>query len=247
MSSNVMLTKSVEVTLADLKKLPKPTAIGKFHKPIPPHQVIDTMSKRIKETGHDVKNRRIAINPKQTRVMATFDIAPPEKDPEKDWSVGIMTSTDRTSALKMAGGSRIIVCDNLMVIGDLIQAKRKHTSGIDLEGEVDRMLEEVFQVCQKADAQQELEEGVEIDDDSFLSIVGDALISKLLPANHVRDAAHLWLKAELEDVKSRTLWGVHNAFTRQIQKLNPIRQFPASLKIGQFCDTYVPEQEEVTV
>jgi len=246
MSSNVILTKSVEITINDLKKLPKPTAIGRFHKPIPPHEVIEMVQKSIKGEGHDIVQRRIAINPKHTRVMATFDIANPNsKDKNKNWSAGIMTSTDRTSALKMAGGSRILVCDNLMVMGDLITSRRKHTSGIDLEGEVKRMMDEVYMSCRSADKRANLEEAVKIEEEGeFFSIIGDALVNKLLPADHVREAAQMWLANELEDVKSRSLWGIHNAFTRQIQKLNPIRQLPASVNIAKFIDAYVPEEEE---
>lgn len=239
MSSNLMLTKSKEITLRDVKKLPEPVAVGKFHKPIHPYVIIDTVDKKLKEIGHEIKQRRIAINPKSTRVIATYDIAPPKKDKQKDWSIGIMTSVDRTSALKGAGGGRILVCDNLMVVGDVISFRKKHTKNVDIGQEIGHLVEVVLSQCESFDEKMKLEDGIKFDVDAALRVYGKALIDHLLPANHVREAAEMWMKGELVDVKPRTLWGIHNSFTRQIQKLNSIRQFPASVNINKFCGEFI--------
>lgn len=239
MSSSLMLSKSTEITLKDVKKLPEPKAVGRFHKPIHPYTVVHTVDNVLKDIGHDVKQCRIAINPKSTRVIATYDIVPPKKDKQKDWSIGIMTSVDRTSALKGAGGGRVLVCDNLMVVGDLVSFKKKHTKNVDIEWEIRNLVEVVLNQCKSFDDRAAKEEKMLMDMDAGLRIFGKALVDYLLPANHVRDAAEMWVKAELPDVKSRSLWGIHSSFTRQIQKLNAIRQFPASVNINKFCEGFI--------
>jgi hypothetical protein len=44
----------------------------------------------------------------------------------------------------------------------------------------------------------------------------------------------MWLKRAYEDVLPRTILGLHNAFTRQIQKMTPAKQLPTTVKIGKF-------------
>jgi hypothetical protein len=47
-------------------------------------------------------------------------------------ALGLRTSNDKSFAIQIAIGARVIVCDNLLLSGELIALKRKHTAGLDL-------------------------------------------------------------------------------------------------------------------
>lgn len=222
------------MTLDELRTLPQPEALGTRHKPIHPAQLIDTIVDTF-QNGYNMEVARtsFAMNPKATQLFGIIDLAPPTEGASRTWSVGLLSSIDMSSALKLAGGAGVFVCENFMVNGEVV-IMRKHTTGLQLEQEINKMVGKSLEVCKANEALISRQEALSIDDAQAFNLLGEALVSNLLPAAKVREAGDLYFKAELEDVKPRSLWGLHSAFTREVQNLNPGRRVPTTVEIGKF-------------
>lgn len=230
---------STETTLEDLKLLPAPKSLGRFHKPIHPAEIIETVSTCIKERDHEVVKTRIAVNPKMSRVFATMDLEPLDKNSGRSWSIGLISSVDKTAAMKLAAGTRIFVCDNLMATGDVFQTRKKHTTGFQLEEEVGEMVDKVLLDCKNQETAIKLQADASLDEATAYRIIGETLAKKFMSAIMIQAVQTMWLNKMYEDVIPRTVLGLHNAFTRQVQKMTPAKQLPTTIKIGKFFSDMV--------
>lgn len=235
MTSLLSKSRSKMMSLEELQALPMPQARGRMHKPIHPHTLISEVKRGVEGHGMEVVRSEFVMNPKETRLFGVMDFAPTDdqKTLGRTWSMGIVSSTDSSVKLKLPAGGRIFICDNLMATGDVV-VMRKHTIGFDLQAEIAQMTGRVISFCKTGDLLVQRQEKLALPDHEAFSIVGDALIQDFMPASAVREAGQIYARAEYEDLKPRTLWGLHNAFTRQVQKLAPASQLPAVVKIGQF-------------
>jgi hypothetical protein len=225
--------RSIHMSLEDLKTLPVPESLGRCHKPISPFDLISEVKKSVEGQGHEVVRSQFAMNPMKTRLFGVMDFAPNDPALGRAWSMGIISSTDESLRLKLPAGGRVFVCDNLMATGEIV-VMRKHTSGFDLQKEIGLMTGKVIEYCKAGDVLIQRQEKIALPEHTAFQIVGDALIQGFMPAGAVREAGQIYAKAEYEDLKSRTLWGLHNAFTRQTQRLAAASQLPATIAIGKF-------------
>jgi hypothetical protein len=225
--------------LKDLQSLPTPEAKGRYHKPIHPATVVETLISSLNGYDHEVARTAFAMNPKETQLFGILDLEPQHPELGRTWSVGFMSSVDMTSSFKLAGGAGIFVCENFQVSGEVV-VMRKHTIGLDLNEEIKRMTGKVLEVCESNEKLIEAQDSISLDDKDAFSLLGDALVQNLLPAAKVREAGELYMAAEYEDCKPRTLWGMHNAFTREIQKLSPGRRVPVTVDTGKFFRDRTP-------
>ncbi len=238
-SGTLCVNRSKFMTIEDIRTLPAPESKGPYHKPIHPAKVVDSLINTLEGTfDHGVARTSFAMNPKETQLFGIIDLEPQRPELGRTWSVGFMSSIDMTTSLKMAGGAGVFVCENFMANGE-VTIMRKHTKGLDLSEEIKRMTGKVLNVCKNNERLIERQDSISLDDEQAFALLGGALVSNLLPAAKVREAGELYFGEEYEDCKPRTLWGMHNAFTREIQKLVPSRQVSASVETGKFFSDMV--------
>lgn len=61
---------------------------------------------------------------------------------------------------------------------------------------------------------------------------------KLDAAKHLARSVHdLYFEPKYEEFRSRTIWSLSNAFTSALKELDPIPQFQATAKLGEFLET----------
>ena len=60
---------------------------------------------------------------------------------------------------------------------------------------------------------------------------------KLEAPRHLARTVHdLYFEPKYEEFKSRTIWSLSNAFTSAFKQLEPIPQFKATAKLGEFLE-----------
>ena len=60
---------------------------------------------------------------------------------------------------------------------------------------------------------------------------------KLEAPKHLARTVHdLYFDPKYEEFRSRTIWSLSNAFTSAFKELEPIRQFRATAKLGEFLE-----------
>lgn len=133
-----------------IRVLPLPTAMGVRHRPVAHIDIVEALTEELGKIGLDVIREEIAIdhaltrtNVQKDRLFGIFDLAinpdseikafiPARELTERGFSVGFRHSNDQAFALSVVAGSRIFVCDNLLMYGEVIAVHRKHTRGLNL-------------------------------------------------------------------------------------------------------------------
>ena len=151
----LMLSHAAEATRDDLYGVvtPEPTETWR---PIPHHEVVNTLTDRAAARGLIVKSERFALldgtlygeNGMQTRIagarlFGSLDFAPIPGMPFPAGcapSAGIRNSADKSFALSILSGARVFICANGVLSAEHI-ISRKHTSGLDLIESIDAALD----------------------------------------------------------------------------------------------------------
>ena len=61
---------------------------------------------------------------------------------------------------------------------------------------------------------------------------------KLKAAKHLGRIIHdLYFELKYEEVRPRTIWSLSNSFTSAFEELEPIPQFKATARLGEFLET----------
>ena len=79
----------------------------------------------------------------------------------------------------------------------------------------------------------------ELTDVTAKVVIYEALVEGNLevPKHPARPVHDLYFEPKYEDFKSRTIWSLSNAFTSAFKELEPIPQFKATAKLGEFLDS----------
>ena len=74
-------------------------------------------------------------------------------------------------------------------------------------------------------------------------VIYEAFIEgKLEAPKHLARTVHdLYFEPKYEEFRSRTIWTLSNAFTSAFKELEPIPQFKATAKLGEFLETRFPQ------
>jgi len=78
----------------------------------------------------------------------------------------------------------------------------------------------------------------ELTDVTAKVVIYEAFVEGQLEApKHLARAVHdLYFEPKCEEFRSRTIWSLSNAFTSALKELDPIPQFKATAKLGEFLD-----------
>jgi hypothetical protein len=83
----------------------------------------------------------------------------------------------------------------------------------------------------------------ELTDVTAKVVIYEAFVEGRLDApKHLARAVHdLYFEPKYEEFRSRSIWSLSNAFTSAFKELDPIPQFKATAKLGQFLEGRFPQ------
>lgn len=234
------------VVASELQALPEPVALGLRHKPVPHARLVDAISEEIDRRGWRIVRSQFALGAKGAALFGVLDMQPMSetsaalvKANGRGLSFGFRSSTNESLAIKAVAGSRVFVCDNLALSGDMIAIQRKSTTGLDLKDAITIGFDKFLTHAAALDVSIERMAQRGISDMVAKALIFDVFYQGILPARLFDDVGRYYFKAETADVEPRTLWGLHNAFTRAARDLTPVRLFGASVGIGRAFDTII--------
>jgi hypothetical protein len=133
----------------------------------------------------------------------------------------------------------VFVCSNMAFSGDFTPVLAKHSKSFSLidcvSVGVDRM-QRNFEPMRK---QVEKWQQSELTDVTAKVVIYEAFVEGKLEAPRclARPVHDLFFEPKYEDFKPRTIWSLSNAFTSAFKQLDPIPQFKATAKLGEFLET----------
>ena len=151
----LMLDKAAPVAVRQLAQITCPAPTESW-RPYPHSEVVSALSDRMQARGLKVKSSRltlidgamypakgIRVEVKGARLFGSFDLVPAgEFVPGAVPSLGLRNSIDKSYALTVLIGMRVMACSNgVLYVERGVQVSRKHTSGLELEGAFDSALD----------------------------------------------------------------------------------------------------------
>ena len=116
----------------------KPIEGTETWKPVPHRDVIIPLQNALADTGLKVATKTYSLSADGHRMFAVWQLD--NVDSEMAYTLGIRNSMDKSMALGIVAGTKVLVCDNLAFSGEFIRF-RKHTKGI---------IDELDQLCMEA-------------------------------------------------------------------------------------------------
>jgi hypothetical protein len=215
--------------------------MGRLHKPIPHHILIDTVLDQVADRGWSVAKQQFAVARKGRMLFATMDLRGPKGDVTNaetgdgsSAAFGFRSSVNQTFAIRGVAGQRVWLCDNLCMSGSEFVMRHKLTKLLNLpflvSGALNKFIEQTETLLGDIE---EMRNTVIADREAKVRIF-DVFNQGALPLHMFDDVSQLYFRPQDEhpDCQPRTAWGLHNACTRAIKLLNPARQFTAGVDVS---------------
>lgn len=230
-------------TVDHLRALPEPAALGRLHKPVPHAVLVDAIQTELARRNYAVERQQLALSRNQAALFGVFDLTVPGTNgqPGRGLAFGFRNAIDQQFGIRAVAGTRVFVCDNLALSGDLIAISRKNTTRLDLGDAVALGIDKFAVQSAALEIQVARLEHTEITNGEAKRIVYDLFAARILPVRLFDDVNRFYFASTnaTPDTEPRTLWGLHNACTRAIRDLTPVRGFHASAALGRAFEMHV--------
>ena len=155
------------------------------------------------------------------------------------YALGIRNANDKSMRLALTVGYRVFVCDNMAFHGDFTPVLAKHSKHFVLADAIDIGLGRMQRNFEPMRKQVEGWRDSQLTDDQAKLVIYRAFVEGDLEApKHLVRAVHdLYFNPQYEEFRPRTIWSLTNAFTSTLKTLDPVPQFKATAKLGQFFST----------
>ncbi len=226
------------VTRADLAGLPVPRRT-KTHRPVPHKDAADALIEAAEGLGLKIRSERWTVTEGATypepgsrlhvpaaRLFGTIDFAPIPGIELPDGvtpSAGLRNSHDKTFALSVLSGGRVLVCSNGILAGEHI-ISRKHTSGIDLGEAVDRALDAFLSTIRGLKDVVERMQSRKLSVQRARSLIVEAARGGAFSSAMILPVLDAYESPEHSEFKPRTSWSLYNRATEVMKRQSPGRQ-----------------------
>jgi len=231
------------ITREELALVPTP-ADTKTHHPVPHALVPDIIDNLVDQRGwafaETEERYKFSISKDGAKMFGVTKVAIPDVRVDElgefQMAIGFRNSHDKTFALRLAIGTDVFVCDNLMFTGDL-QVRRIHTCRIDPWDAMNQGFDMIPGAANNlAKWFGELRE-LQVTENDGVAILAECVERKALPIFSFMEARTNFLKAYAGDnetiLHGDTMWGVYQAVTEQFKNHNLDRTQVYSVALNQ--------------
>jgi hypothetical protein len=204
----------------ELALVPTPPAT-ETHRPVPHHEIVQALIETLGFRHIGVVHDEYAVSPDGMKAFGVLDLATEMEGCR--FSIGLRNSHDKSMRLAMTCGYRVFA---------------KHSKSFSLIDciavGVDRMQRNFEPMRKQVEAWQRSE----LTDVTAKVVIYEAFVECQLEApKHLARTVHdLYFEPKYEEFRPRTIWSLSNAFTSAFKELEPIPQFKATAKLGEFLE-----------
>ncbi len=234
--TSTLISCTGKITRAELAKLPTPPAT-ETHIPIRHAAVVETLVETLSHRHIGVVGEEFAVSSDAMEMFGVLDLEAGFEGCR--FAIGIRNANNKRFRLACTVGLRVFVCYNLAFRGDYTPVLAKHSKHFSLEDAlsigVDRMQRNFDPMRQQVGRWrlQQLSEEM-----ARLTIYRAFIEGELEVPKHLARRVHdLYFNPQHEEFAPRTIWSLSNAFTSAFKELDPIPQFKATAKLGEFLET----------
>ena len=231
--TSTLISGTGKITRGELAKLPTPPAT-ETHIPIPHASVVDTLVETLGHRHIGVVGEEFAVSSDGMEMFGVLDLEAGFEGCR--FAIGIRNANNKRFRLACTVGLRVFVCHNLAFRGDYSPVLAKHSKRFSLEDAlsigVDRMQRHFDPMRQQVEHWRLQQLSGEV---ARLMIYRAFIESELEAPKHLARRVHdLYFNPQHQEFAPRTMWSLSNAFTSAFKELDPIPQFKATAKLGEF-------------
>ena len=254
MSSSVLSSAASRVvTVDELDGIVTPEARGATHKPLGHSDFVRAIHAEVKANGYVIGREQIAVSKDDMRLFGVMDLVPDIAIPGSlaarlidgtvsGMSIGFRHSNDQRLSARMVAGQRVFVCDNLMLTGQSIVLKKKHTLHLDIEHDVQIAFDGVLGQFSTLNVLRGGLTDAALDDKRAREVIYSAFLDAEVIAPQYLPKVHDWyfeksksLRPEdVTDIAQRNAWGLYNSFTRVLREFPGHRVQDATIRTTNF-------------
>jgi hypothetical protein len=218
---------------AELSQIPVPEATA-THKPVPHHNIVESLVETLSFRHIGVVDEEYAVSNDGMKMFGVLDLETQMEGCR--FSIGIRNSHDKSLRLGLTVGIRVFVCSNMAFSGDFTPVLAKHSKSFNLIDTLAVGVDRIQRNFEPMQRQVESWRQNQLTDSQAKLIFYSAFVDGNLdaPRSLLPEVHRLYFEPEYPEFSARTMWSLSNAFTSAFKKLDPIPQFKATAKLGEF-------------
>lgn len=224
-------------SLEELESIPVPESTKTFV-PVPHHELAillrDLAEQLLPGFTYLRSQYGLAQDGQQMFGFHTFK----NSDNELGLSIGFRNSLNKTLSAGVVVGSNILVCSNLMLVGD-ITILRKHTPNVrqDLERLAIAAVYDSYSKFIQAQQSAKLMKKIALSNDGGFRLLGSLYGADVVSTRQVPVVKREWIEPSHEAFTGRTLWSFYNACTEALKSLPPGSIMEKHIQLHQFLNS----------
>ena len=223
---------------AALRGIPTPDPTGTW-RPVPHSDVVDVLTERAGARGLRTTLERFVVLPGYlyptpdttvelpgARLFGAMDFAPIPNMPFPPGctpSAGIRNSHDKSFALSILSGARVLVCANGVLSAEFV-VSRKHTSRTDLVESVDNALDAFLESVRGFQALHERLGSWRLTRTRASALAVDMARAGAFSSSDILPVLDEYEHPSHEEFAERNAWSLYNAATARMKAQSPARQ-----------------------
>ena len=160
-------------------------------------------------------------------------------NPEIDYMIGFRTSYDKTISNQFCAGGQVIVCSNMMFVGD-VYTSRKHTTYMmnDIDDKITELLSGVKQEFITMERDINIMQQIEMSNERAAELLGTLTFNKhIIGSSTANKAWETWKKSKFDGsgaYDERNVWRLYNSITETTKNSNPLTAFNVHRNLHKF-------------
>jgi hypothetical protein len=218
-----------------LVQTPPPTAT---HRPIPHHEIVHALVETLGFRHIAVHRDEYAVSDDGFRMFGVMELETTFCGCR--FALGIRNSHNRTLALGITVGFRVMVCSNLAFHGDYTPLLRKHTKNFNLKQALSIGVDDVQRHFAPMVQAVEGWRATQITDVDAKVAIYEAFVEGELeaPRHLARAVHHNYFEPTIEEFQARSRFSLHNAFTSAFKELDPIPLQRSTVSLARFFERF---------
>lgn len=206
------------------------------HQPVKHADVVNAVVETLGFRKIAVTRDEYAVSKDGMRMFGVMDLE--EEFCGCRFSIGLRNANDKSMRLALTIGYRVFVCDNMAFRGDFTPVLAKHSASMNLIDLVSIGVDKMQRGFGPLKDQVELWQTRQIQDDQAKLAIYSAFVEGELKAPMRLLSRVHELYFDDDRFPAGTFWRLSNAFTSTMKELDPLKQFPATAKVGAYLTKY---------
>lgn len=228
---------ATKISRAELALIEAPEGT-RTHKPVAHIEVVNALTETLGFRRINVVRDEYAVDKTGMKMFGVMDLE--EEFFGCRFSIGLRNSNDKSMRLGLTIGYRVFVCDNMAFKGDFSPVLAKHTASMNLIDLVSVGVDRMQRNFAPLRGQVEYWQNAELQPNHARLAIYEAFLEggMKIPNYLIRRVHELYF--DDNRFPADRIWRLSNAFTSALKELDPVPQFAATAKVGEFLSKRFP-------